>query len=82
MESLEQLRRRQNDALLRTLEAEASRELERDVRLHSSASGPDHKRLVKLLELEREAARRDIRALTEEHELELADKMAELGVDR
>uniref|UniRef100_A0A7S3BAR7 Uncharacterized protein n=1 Tax=Haptolina ericina TaxID=156174 RepID=A0A7S3BAR7_9EUKA len=82
LEALERIRRRQNERLLRALEAEQEREMTRNDLLLSPVSAADQKRLTKLIQLERGMAAREIRNLTEEHELELADKMVELKITR
>ncbi|KAL3915997.1 MAG: hypothetical protein SGPRY_007004 [Prymnesium sp.] len=48
------------------------REIDRQRLIARTPSGPDHKRLLKLLELERTKANREIKRMAEDHELELA----------
>ncbi|KAL1518500.1 hypothetical protein AB1Y20_002791 [Prymnesium parvum] len=69
---MERLARHQNEMLLRALEREQEREIERERLIASTPAGPDYKRLLKLLDLERAKANREIKRMAEDHELALA----------
>ena len=55
---------------------------ERTELLDETPPGPDRERLLKIFELERSQAESDMMALTADHELALAQRMAELGMTR
>ena len=68
--------------LLRALEAEQERETRRAELIAETSAGPDRERLFKIFELERSQASAKMMALTADHELALAQRMAELGMTR
>ena len=80
--AIERIRREQNRVLLRALEAEQEREARRADLVAETSAGPDRERLLKIFELERSQASADMMALTADHELALAQRMAELGMTR
>lgn len=80
--AIEGMRREQNRVLLRALEAEQERETRRAELIAETSAGPDRERLFKIFELERSQASAKMMALTADHELALAQRMAELGMTR
>ena len=80
--AIERLRAEQNAELRHAVEAEQLAEAGRVELLAKTADGPDRVRLQKLLKLERDRADAELRGLTAEHELALAQQFKKLGVTR
>lgn len=81
MAAIEALRQQQNEALIRLLEEEQAREIEREALL-ARTDGTDRERLRKIFEVERANAEEETMGLAAHHELELAREMARLGMTR
>ena len=80
--AVERMRREQNQQLLAELRDEEDRDAQRKALLGETPSGPDRERLLKICEMERSRASSNMMSLTAEHELALAQRMAELGMTR
>ena len=80
--AIEKLRSEQNAELRAAVEAEQVAEAGRVALLTQTSEGPDRVRLQKLLKLERDRADAELRGLTAEHELALAQRFKKLGVTR
>ena len=75
-------KRQQNQQLLSSLRAEEERDAQRKRLLEETPPGPDRERLLKICDMERSRASADLMSLTADHELALAQRMAELGMTR
>lgn len=80
MESLEALRRQQNEHLLQVLEEEQSKEEQRETELAKVENPVERRRLEKIFGIERARASEKIMHITEEHEEVLTRTMQELGL--
>lgn len=79
---VEELRRKQNEQLLAVLEEEQGMEEGREMTMRRVENSLERQRLEKMYGIERAKASERIMRLTEEHEMVLAAKMAELGLVR
>jgi hypothetical protein len=82
VQEVEQLRRRQNEYLMMVLEQEQQAEKNRELKLAKSANSDDRQRLEKEFALARSKASSRICTLTQDHELAISAKLAELNVLR
>ena len=75
-------RRKNNEQLLAVLEEEQNMEEGRELTMQRVDNGAERSRLEKMYGIERARASERIMRITEEHEMVLAAKMAELGLVR
>ena len=80
--NIQRLRTQQNVELQSAVQAEQIAEAGRVELLGKTAEGADRVRLQKLLKLERDRADAELRGLTAEHELALAELFKKLKVTR
>ena len=79
---VEEMRRKQNEQLLAVLEEEQNMEEGRELTMQRVEIPAERTRLEKMYGIERARASERIMRLTEEHEMTLAARMAELGLVR
>ena len=80
--TIEGIRQRHNEQLLRVLEQEQEQEERRERILRGIKDEEERRRLDRVFGLERAKSSQRIMRITEEHEMVLANRMAEAGIIR